>query len=316
MTREGEPEDELPTNVIAFPKAKVDKVDPTAQAAGAEASNTAPGSDTAHEADAPHAPGEPQAPGETQEPQEPQEPTMTLDAFERAVRAAVRDKLGDEPSSPPRGADELVAQVFSALTGKDAKSALAEVRSRLAEPLGGTDSPDDGEGPEGMNADVIDLATIREARQKQSIEAASKVGHAIKDTLSGFISTLAQRQGHTGEITLDTNFFKQHGPTLLGNLFQSLAASFMQQARSNLSPNSPPPEAAPTGASSQDAPAAPAAPEAEPGSTETPASPPETTEAQARPAQPVQVRLDVGSLLSGLFKRLGRPAQPPDEPQG
>lgn len=301
MTREGEPEDEMPSNVIAFPKARPG---PNERGVQAEAADAAP--DAAITNEAGEAAATVDAPDPGGPPDDVEGPTMTLDAFERAVRAAVRDKLGDEPSSPPRGADELVAQVFSALTGKDARSALAEVRSRLSEPLGGAETTEDQTG--GEDADVIDLASIREARQKQSMEAASKVGHAIKDTLSGFISTIAQRQGHTGEITLDANFFKQHGPTLLGNLFQSLAASFMQQARSNLGPTGPaaaPPEAEP---------APPAPPE--PGSTEAQAATPETTELPAKPAQPVQVRLDVGSLLSGLFKRLGRPAQPPDEPQG
>lgn len=298
MTREGEPEDEMPDNVIAFPKPKPAASDKTGTA---EATEEPPGEPNTGEV------GESaETPVATEPTDDAEAPTMTLDAFERAVRAAVRDKLGDEPSSPPRGADELVAQVFSALTGKDARSALAEVRSRLSEPPGAEEAT--GDENTGVNADVIDLAAIREARQKQSVEASTLVGHAIKDTLSGFISTIAQRQGHTGEVTLDANFFKQHGPTLLGNLFQSLAASFMQQARGNLAPTGPtttPPEAEP----------APPAPQ-ESSSTETQAAPPQATEVPAKPAQPVQVRLDVGSLLSGLFKRLGRPAQPnPDDPQ-
>lgn len=310
MTREGEPEDEMPNNVIAFPKPRGGAAEKSESAAHGELAEP---TGTSHDAANSNEAGEVAATAETPDPDSPSDeaegPTMTLDAFERAVRAAVRDKLGDEPSSPPRGADELVAQVFSALTGKDARSALAEVRSRLSEPLGGADATEDPAG--GEDADVIDLASIREARQKQSMEAASKVGNAIKDTLSGFISTIAQRQGHTGEITLDANFFKQHGPTLLGNLFQSLASSFMQQARSNLGTTGP---ANPTATPPEAEPAPPAPPES--GSTEAPAAPPGATEAQAKPAQPVQVRLDVGSLLSGLFKRLGRPAQPPDEPQG
>ena len=310
MTREGEPEDELPNNVIAFPKPRVEASNK------AETAETAPSAEGNDEALA--APTEARAPAdsanrssESENQDDAEAPTMTLDAFERAVRAAVRDKLGDEePSSTPRGADELVAQVFSALTGKDARSALAEVRSRLSEPLG-SGEPSDGEGS-GDAADVIDLAAIREARQKQSMEAASKVGHAIKDTLSGFISTIAQRQGHTGEITLDANFFKQHGPTLLGNLFQSLAASFMQQARSNLGPN-PPAPSEPTPPPSEPAEAPPAA---EPSATSDQPTGTQPADTQPKAAQPVQVRLDVGSLLTGLFKRLGRPAQPdPDDPK-
>lgn len=305
MTREGEPEDGMPDNVIAFPKPKLAASDKTDTA---EASEPMAGESNADEAEA-----SAEAPVAAEPTDDTEAPTMTLDAFERAVRAAVRDKLGDEPSSPPRGADELVAQVFSALTGKDARSALAEVRSRLSEPLGGGEAG--GDQSAGENADVIDLAAIREARQKQSIEASSLVGHAIKDTLSGFISTIAQRQGHTGEVTLDANFFKQHGPTLLGNLFQSLAASFMQQARGNLGVASPQAPPAPTEASPQE-PTTATTP-SEPATSDTqPAPSPTSPGPQPQATQPVQVRLDIGSLLSGLFKRLGRPAQPPDEPQG
>lgn len=305
MTREGEPEDGMPDNVIAFPKPKLAASDKTGTA---EASEPMAGESNADEADA-----SAETPVAAEPTDDTEAPTMTLDAFERAVRAAVRDKLGDEPSSPPRGADELVAQVFSALTGKDARSALAEVRSRLSEPLGGGEAG--GDQSAGENADVIDLAAIREARQKQSIEASSLVGHAIKDTLSGFISTIAQRQGHTGEVTLDANFFKQHGPTLLGNLFQSLAASFMQQARGNLGVASPQAPPAPTEASPQEPTTA--TPPSEPATSDTqPAPSPTSPGPQPQATQPVQVRLDIGSLLSGLFKRLGRPAQPPDEPQG
>jgi len=229
-----------------------------------------------------------------------EESGMTLDAFERAVRNAVADKLGDDvPGSPPRGADELVAQVFSALTGKDAKSALSEVRARLAEPSGFVDTRGD--------ASVIDLSAVREARQKQSLEAASKLGGALKDTFAQFLGNLAQRPGQSGEITLDANFFKQHGPSLLGNIFQSLASAFMQQARQGVQP-----EAGPT-----QGPAAPASPP--PAEATTPAAEPAPTAPNADapaapppPNTPVQVKLDLGSLLSGLFRRMvAKPPEPP-----
>ncbi len=235
-----------------------------------------------------------------------EESGMTLDAFERAVRNAVADKLGDDvPGSPPRGADELVAQVFSALTGKDAKSALSEVRARLAEPSAFVDTRGD--------ASVIDLSAVREARQKQSLEAASKLGGALKDTFAQFLGNLAQRPGQSGEITLDANFFKQHGPSLLGNIFQSLASAFMQQARQGAQPET---------ASSPEA-AAPASPPPT-AATQTPQSTQTTdTTATAQPASgdapaatpppgnpPVQVKLDLGSLLSGLFRRMV--TKPPD----
>lgn len=219
-----------------------------------------------------------------------EEPGMTLDAFERAVRSAVREKLGDNNESRPQGADELVAQVFSALTGKDAKTALSEVRQRLAEPFQQDDPREDG--------DVIDLGAVREARQRASLESAQKIGGAIKDTFSQFLATLAQRQGMTGEITLDASFFKQHGSTLLGNLFQGLASALMQQSR----PQAATPPAAPVSDASADAGA-----DGTPAPEGTPASEP------TKPVEPraVQVKLDLGSILAGLFRRRDTPTEPP-----
>lgn len=220
---------------------------------------------------------------------------MTLDAFERAVRSAVREKLGDSPDgSRPQGADELVAQVFSALTGKDAKTALSEVRQRLSEPLQPTEEP-----PEG---DVIDLGAVREARQRATVESAQKIGGAIKDTLGQFIANLAQRQGMSGEITLDSSFFRQHGSALLGNLFQGLASALMQQ-------NLPKPAGSP-----------PEAPAPEPSATTSEATTPTTTTSTTPGEGPtttapeprqVQVKLDLGSILAGLFRR----REPPPEPK-
>ncbi len=219
-----------------------------------------------------------------------EEPGMTLDAFERAVRSAVREKLGDNNESRPQGADELVAQVFSALTGKDAKTALSEVRQRLAEPLQLDDTRGDG--------DVIDLGAVREARQRASLESAQKIGGAIKDTFTQFLATLAQRQGMSGEITLDASFFKQHGSTLLGSLFQGLASSLMQQAR--------PPAATPPAAPVTDGPA-------DAGDDGTPAASGTTAGDPAKPVETraVQVKLDLGSILAGLFRRRDTPTEPP-----
>jgi hypothetical protein len=233
-----------------------------------------------------------------------EESGMTLDAFERAVRNAVADKLGDDvPGSPPRGADELVAQVFSALTGKDAKSALSEVRARLAEPSAFIDTRGD--------ASVIDLSAVREARQKQSLEAASKLGGALKDTFAQFLGNLAQRPGQSGEITLDANFFKQHGPSLLGNIFQSLASAFMQQARQGVQPDAgthAEPAAAHTHTHTE---------AATPSETTAPASSADAPSATPPPANaPVQVKLDLGSLLSGLFRRMVSKPPDPNGPAG
>lgn len=218
---------------------------------------------------------------ETPDERPPEEPGMTLDAFERAVRSAVREKLGETTNEGrPQGADELVAQVFSALTGKDAKTALSEVRQRLAEPVHADDGQQEG--------DVIDLGAVREARQRASLESAQKIGGAIKDTFSQFLATLAQRQGMSGEITLDAAFFKQHGSSLLGSLFQGLASTLMQQSK----PGAPPPPATVSDAPVPTEGAAPA-------ETSTSSEPPKP----AVEPRAVQVKLDLGSILAGLFRR-------------
>jgi len=246
-------------NVIAFPAARVRQVPPPEPASG-DAGVAAPPDDSAGSA----------------------EPGMTLDAFERAVRSAVREKLGESGDGRPQGADELVAQVFSALTGKDAKTALSEVRQRLAEPLSAQEGGSDG--------DVIDLGAVREARQRASLESAQKIGSAIKDTFSQFLANLAQRQGMSGEITLDAAFFRQHGSSLLGNLFQGLASTLMQQAK-------PAPPTSGEPAPTPDTP--PADPDASPSD---PATPPVEPRA-------VQVKLDLGSILAGLFRRRDPPPE-------
>lgn len=268
MTREGDETGEDTTepvdNVIAFPGARVRPVP-----------SEAPAPEVADEATREAA----------AEDRPVEEPGMTLDAFERAVRSAVREKLGDSPERP-QGADELVAQVFSALTGKDAKTALSEVRQRLAEPA---------TVDEGNDGDVIDLGAVREARQRASLESAQKIGSAIKDSFSQFLATLAQRQGArgTGEITLDASFFKQHGSALLGNLFQGLAATLMQQQKPAAPAPTPPSEPAAEG-------------------TEPAAAAPGADEPKAAEPRQVQVKLDLGSILSGLFRKRDTPEPPKD----
>ncbi len=286
-------------NVIAFPGARVRAVPTTAEGAAA----------TDDEAEG-------QGVGEAESAAEASaaEAGMTLDAFERAVRSAVREKLGENPEGRPQGADELVAQVFSALTGKDAKTALAEVRQRLAEPL----TPGGGNEP----ADVIDLGAVREARQKASLESAQKIGGALRDTFNQFLANLAERQGMRGEITLDAAFFKQHGTSLLGNLFQGLASALMQQNR---------PQASGPAATDEGPAARAAGIEGEAGESETvgDADAPTASEAggegeaatsegqdtakqAGKDTRAVQVKLDLGSILAGLFRR--REPPPPSEP--
>lgn len=226
---------------------------------------------------------------------------MTLDAFERAVRSAVRDKLGE---GQPQGADELVAQVFSALTGKDAKTALAEVRQRLSEPIG-SETPGDFAG------DVIDLSAVRDARQRANLDAAKQIGGALKDSFNQFLSGLARRPGVGAEITLDAAFFKQHGPSLLGNLFQGLAAALMQQARP---PGAPPPAAAPEPTRHADQAPTEAPPPDEAAPSASAASDQPTPSTQAGPSPQVQVKVDLGSILAGLFRRRTPPPEgtPPE----
>lgn len=225
---------------------------------------------------------------------EPEE--FSMDAFEAAVRRAVEDKLGpvgDTPRFPPRGADELVAQVFSALSGKDGKTALAEVRERLAS---------ESKGP----SPVIDLAAAREARKKVTPESTSRITGALKDTFGQFMAQLSASQGNRSEIVLDSGFFREHGASLLGNLFQGLASALMQGAKAdNAAAAAPPAEASPP---SESAPAPSGEAATPPAPTEPPPEP--APRPAAEPVQ-VQVRVDFASILSSLFRK---PKPPPTEP--
>ncbi|MFO0749872.1 MAG: hypothetical protein U1F43_30005 [Myxococcota bacterium] len=214
---------------------------------------------------------------------------MTMDAFEAAVRRAVHDKLGvDVPQFPPRGADELVAQVLSALSGKDPKAALAEVREHLAN--AGQHEP--------AGADIIDLSAAREARKKVSTETTQRVSGALKDTFNQFLANLSASQGNRTEIVLDTQFFKEHGSSLLGSLFQGLASALL----SNAKPGEPAPPPAPPAAATPTEPSA----ETPSATTETPAPEPAPVK---EPVQ-VNVKVDFASIFQGLFRRRA-PTPPP-----
>lgn len=235
-------------------------------------------------------PPEPPTPGATED-------AMTLDAFERAIRQAVEEKLGnDAPSFPPRGADELVAQVFSALSGKDGKTALAEVRARLAEQNAGLLAPPSAADDfADVGGSVIDLAARREARRQATVDQTSRLGGAVKDGFQRFMSDLAMRENLTGEIHLDGAFLRQHGPQLLGSLFQTLATAFMQGAKTEAqAPTSP----------SAPAPAAPTTPDAA-----APTTPPTEGAPTPSAAAPVKVRVDLGSIIASLFR-----PRPPEKP--
>jgi len=154
---------------------------------------------------------------------------LPLDAFEKAVSQAVHVKLGapTPPTAKPggaRSADELVASVLGALSGKDAATALHEVREQLAAQGGARPK-----APEPRGAEVIDLAAVRAARQRPpQPEAAGQLGNALRDTFQSF---LAQYAGLTGqrEVKLDADFLRQNGNALIGSLFQGLAEALMPQ---------------------------------------------------------------------------------------
>lgn len=202
-----------------------------------------------------------------------------LDAFERAVRQAVSDKLG---SSTPRGADELVAQVFSALTGRDEQSALEEVRARLDEE---------------NNGKIIDFNSFREAREREAQDASARVKVALKEGFQQLMTSIAARapQGAGGEIKLDAQFLKQHGNAILSNLFANLATALGQSVHA--------PKAGGTQSSDEaikttdDDALQPA---------QAPADAPVVTpqDTNGASATPVQVKLDLGSLLGAFFRKM------------
>ncbi|PIE18513.1 MAG: hypothetical protein CSA66_04705 [Proteobacteria bacterium] len=258
---------------------------------------------------------------------------MTLDAFERAVQRAVHDKLGDGEPSPapkgkPQGADELVASVLSALSGADAKSALDEVRRELTNQRVG-----------GAADNVIDLEAARQARKERApSDVASQLGTLLKDSLGAFLLDKAGT-GRRGEVVLDAAFFKRHGVELLGSLFQTLAGSLIPTAKPLATPGTkPPPEPAATdaGSKAEEAPERAADATTERGADATTERAADattergadatteravdaTTErgaktdagAAAAPGAPdLRIKVDLGSILSGIFRHLSNKPKP------
>jgi len=251
---------------------------------------------------------------------------MTLDAFERAVSRAVQSKLGDEAPPPrgrPGGADELVASVLGALTGKDAKSALQEVRSRLA----GAEPTEPG------GAQVIDLQAARAARQRatEPPDVSGRIGGVIKDTFNRFLGDYAQRHGGSGHITIDAAFLRDNGPEILGHLFQGLAGALLPGASGAATTRAPDEPEGGAGEPEGGADAATAelaadpepdgahAARREPGQEEDggggegdgPGAIAETSgEGATRtpPAPDVKVKVDLGSILAGLLRRRPPPS--------
>ena len=266
---------------------------------------------------------------------------LTLDAFERAVSRAVHEKLastGAEPSNlPPQGADELVASVLGALTGKNARAALDEVREHLA----ASKSPPE----EHAGADIIDLQAAREARRRPAqSETAGKIGEVLKDTVNAFLGDVACQTG-CATVNIDAAFLKTHGNALLGSLFQGLAQALLPQvAKLQGFPLGPTPGRGPVdvdelaewedgvGADDESAATAKAEAPAEPKAeapAEAPATPPVaapqstaapqpagtpfTDTAAAQGGQPrardlnVSVKIDLGSILANLFTRRPKP---------
>ncbi|TNF32947.1 MAG: hypothetical protein EP329_09020 [Deltaproteobacteria bacterium] len=160
---------------------------------------------------------------------------LTLDAFEKAVSRKIHERFAGDgapeaeaeaeaPATTPQGADELVASMLGALTGKDARTALDEVRAKLAAGPEAPPAPEERGG-----AEVIDLAAAREKRQqKEPSEAATRVGGVLMDTVNAFLEDYARKAGKS-EVQIDATFLKTHGNALLGNLFQGLAQALLPQ---------------------------------------------------------------------------------------
>lgn len=249
---------------------------------------------------------------------------LSVDAFEAAVTRAVKDKLGSAGAPPeqpgaPRGADELVASVIGALSGKDARTALSEVRAALKQQ----------EVDTGGGGKVIDLDAARRARDKQppGDDIGSRIGETLKNTLNGFFANYAQQHGSTGRIDIDADFMKKNGPELLGNLFSGLASALLKPQSAPPAPNvvtrwqtelGPEVELDPEAAAARDraaeAEAGGAAPEGDEaaGDATVAASAPEPAAGGEAPPTQVQVKVDLGSILAGIFRR--RP--PPKPPEG
>jgi len=211
------------------------------------------------------------------------------DAFDDAVRRALDARTpggigldagqpasaggGDEAA--PVSAEELVARVYSAMSGTSEDAARAAVRAQ-------------------SGGDVIDMQAAREARQKVA-GARPELGQTLAEAFRGFVKELAHREGRS-EVVLDRAFFRDHGTALLGNLFKGLAGAMTQPPR--------PPDAGSMTEGSAARPGPSARPPGEPGVPD---------DAGAPTTHEVRIRVDLGSLLKSLFTRPSAPA-PETEP--
>jgi hypothetical protein len=224
---------------------------------------------------------------------------LTIAALEDAVRKAVAQRADLDEKERPGAADELVAQVVSALAGRDVSAALAEARTRSSAREREARSP---VAPEGADR-AQGTREPDDERTEAPTDPISQFTTLVREGISQFLSGFAERTREPNDLASELTFLRQQGPVLLGHLLQGLASTLLQPAKGP-EPESP----APT---SVDEPHRPE-PQMSLGHllkslatnfidvTRKPPTEPRSPDAAEGPEPP---KLDLGALLGALFSR-------------
>ncbi len=208
-------------------------------------------------------------------------------------------KRGTEPEGPPASdAEDLVVKALSSITGRDPADLLRELRAREAAERAEGQGESRRDGPSGTGK-VIDLGAVRAARERAHQEGGAELGGVAREAFRAVMDALARLQPQGGELVIDRDFVRAHGPTLLGSVLETVGKALL--GRDDEATDASPAPAAEPMEDTDDAQTGEVGAQPEGSADEVEAIP----ETVASPPRPVEVRFDLGSLAIGLLSRLG-----------
>jgi|GEM_PF-3037577 len=194
----------------------------------------------------------------------------------------------DEDGLPHDEAEDLVMKALSSITGRDPAELRRELRAREAAEANSEERP----------SNVIDLDAVRASREAHHSVSGLDIGDLARAGFQAVMDELIQLQPHGGELIIDGDFMRAHGPTLIGNVLQQVGKALLarREASTEVETSDAMGEVAETDEGAADG-SEPAAENSEP----TQAANPEHT----GPVKPVEIRFDFGNLAMSLLSRLG-----------
>jgi hypothetical protein len=202
-------------------------------------------------------------------------------------------------AEPANDAEDLVVKTLSSITGRDPADLLKELRAREAAEHAAHQERRTEEGAREAGQ-VIDLGAVRAARERAQHGGGAELGGVAREAFRAVMDALAKLQPEGGELVIDRDFVKAHGPTLLGSVLETVGKALLGQK----APAGPRAAAADINDEADDG----AEEHGDDGATAPTGETPDdtdTTPSPPPPARPVEVRFDLGSLAVGLLSRLG-----------